>query len=205
MAEILTAEDMDLAVHILTESFMKYPVPGGMIKDEERRRKILKLIWEHELARVLPISYSFFDDEKIAFGVLCPLGKFIGLPVNISPEFVQKAREIPVHQDEARHLMGVDAEGGKIRRSFNLPPDTIYLYSVGVLPGHQGKGTGTAIIKRMLAKVDELKKDAYLETHTEQNARYYARFGFETIKQTVNEELGITEWYMIRKPGGGKA
>jgi len=204
MSNILSADEKALAVHILTESFMNYPVPGGFISDEAQRRIILPIIWEHELDRILPISEVFFDDNKLAFGILCPLGEFIRLPENLSPEYMEKLKSTNPKPEEEELTRSVDLEYAKIRASFNLPPDTYYLYAVGVLPGHQGKGIGSSILKKMLALCDEEGKDAYLETHNEANVRLYERFGCETIKKITNEKTGFTDWYMIRKANSSK-
>ena len=56
-----------------------------------------------------------------------------------------------------------------------------YLPAMGVDPLHQGKGYGSALIKRGLERCDQNHDAAYLESTNPMNIPLYQRFGFEII------------------------
>lgn len=65
-----------------------------------------------------------------------------------------------------------------------------YVIAQGVVPAHQGRGVGAAVMERTLEIVDQDDGACFAETFTLRNARYYERFGFRI---TAEAEL----------PGGG--
>ncbi len=54
-----------------------------------------------------------------------------------------------------------------------------YLFAVGVVPEATGQGRGTALLEPVLERCDSERLPAYLEASSEDNARLYARLGFE--------------------------
>ena len=73
-----------------------------------------------------------------------------------------------------------------------------HLGPIGVLPGYQGKGIGTKLMRRFCQEVDACLAPAYLETDVVQLVPYYARFGFELVAES--EILGIKNSFMWRSP-----
>ena len=56
-----------------------------------------------------------------------------------------------------------------------------YLPMIGADPAHTGLGLGAALMKHALAKVDEQKMPAYLESSNPRNISLYERHGFEVL------------------------
>lgn len=56
-----------------------------------------------------------------------------------------------------------------------------YLFTIGVVPGAQGKGLGGALLRAGLEQVDRASMPAYLESSKEQNIPLYQRHGFEIL------------------------
>src|SRR5262245_895611 len=56
-----------------------------------------------------------------------------------------------------------------------------YLPMIGVEPGKQGNGYGTALLKRGLGRCDDEDKLAYLESSSPKNIPLYERHGFESV------------------------
>jgi GNAT superfamily N-acetyltransferase len=54
-----------------------------------------------------------------------------------------------------------------------------YLFAVGVVPEATGRGRGTTLLEPVLERCDAEHLPAYLEASSEDNARLYARLGFE--------------------------
>jgi len=58
-----------------------------------------------------------------------------------------------------------------------------HLAFIGVDPAHQGKGIGAALLRHTLARVDEQRLHAYLESSNPANVPLYRRHGFEVIRE----------------------
>jgi GNAT superfamily N-acetyltransferase len=68
-----------------------------------------------------------------------------------------------------------------------------YLFAVGVVPGATGAGRGRALLEPVLQRCDDERLPAYLEASSEDNARLYARLGFER-----REELEVLPGVHVR-------
>ncbi len=73
-----------------------------------------------------------------------------------------------------------------------------HLGPIGVLPGYQGKGIGTKLLRRFCQEVDTCLAPAYLETDALQLVPYYERFGFELVAES--EIFGVKSSFMWRAP-----
>jgi GNAT superfamily N-acetyltransferase len=74
-----------------------------------------------------------------------------------------------------------------------------YLFALGVVPEATGQGRGTALLAPVLARCDAERLPAYLEASTEDNARVYARLGFER-RDEVEILDGVRVRPMLREP-----
>ena len=74
-----------------------------------------------------------------------------------------------------------------------------YLEVLGTDPVHQGRGLGAAIMNHALARADDERVGAYLESSKDLNVPYYRRFGFEVVNEVVVKG-GPTIWPMWREP-----
>ncbi len=80
-----------------------------------------------------------------------------------------------------------------------------YLWAVGVLPESRRRGTGSALVTAVLARVDALGVPCYLETDTEHCVAWYRRYGFDVVGETKLPGIDIHVWAMVRParaPGG---
>jgi GNAT superfamily N-acetyltransferase len=74
-----------------------------------------------------------------------------------------------------------------------------FLAVMGVDPIHQGKGIGSALIERGLARCDGDHLPAYLEASCPRNVPFYKRHGFELLG-TVQMPGCPSVFPMLRKP-----
>jgi ribosomal protein S18 acetylase RimI-like enzyme len=58
-----------------------------------------------------------------------------------------------------------------------------HLAFIGVDPAHHGKGIGSGLLGKMLARIDEQQVHAYLESSNPANVPLYLRHGFEVIRE----------------------
>lgn len=73
-----------------------------------------------------------------------------------------------------------------------------HLVFLGVAQAAQGRGVGSAILKRTLADVDAQGLPAYLETTTARNVALYERHGFAVTHEFDLPNLHF--WTMLRAP-----
>jgi GNAT superfamily N-acetyltransferase len=83
----------------------------------------------------------------------------------------------------------------------HLDPDEphMHLGPIGVTPGMQGKGVGSALMRHYIEHLDREKAAGYLETDRVENVEFYKRFGF--IVQRAEQLIGAPVWYMWRPSG----
>jgi ribosomal protein S18 acetylase RimI-like enzyme len=58
-----------------------------------------------------------------------------------------------------------------------------HLAFIGVDPTRRGKGTGAALLRYALARIDDLHEHCYLESSNPANISLYERHGFELIRE----------------------
>jgi GNAT superfamily N-acetyltransferase len=74
-----------------------------------------------------------------------------------------------------------------------------HLPLIGVDPGHQGRGIGSALLRHVLKACDDQKALAYLEATSPRNVPLYERHGFEALGSIqVADSPQIVP--MLRKP-----
>jgi len=74
-----------------------------------------------------------------------------------------------------------------------------YLPMIGVDPGKQGNGYGSALLKHALARCDDEGKLAYLEASSPKSIPLYQRHGFELVG-TIQVGSSPPMFPMLRKP-----
>ncbi len=75
-----------------------------------------------------------------------------------------------------------------------------YLHALGVRPGLQRRGIGSALIRHVTARCDREGAPAYLENSNARNLPFYRRCGFEVIGQWQPPEGQPTIWFMTWLP-----
>jgi len=84
----------------------------------------------------------------------------------------------------------------------DVPKRHWYLMVLGVEPGRQGQGVGSALIEPGLARADRDRLPCYLETAKEINVTFYKRHGFEVLQEVPIGGDGPPMWTMLREPIG---
>ncbi|HEX6176406.1 MAG TPA: GNAT family N-acetyltransferase [Candidatus Binatia bacterium] len=72
----------------------------------------------------------------------------------------------------------------------------VHLGPIGVAPGKQRQGIGSALMNSYIAALEQERSLGYLETDRLDNVEFYKKFGFVvTHEETV---IGTPTWYMSR-------
>ncbi|RFN43788.1 hypothetical protein FIE12Z_11954 [Fusarium flagelliforme] len=80
--------------------------------------------------------------------------------------------------------------------------DHYYLVYIGTKPNAQGRGYAGKLIRDMVAKADAEQRPMYLESSTQRNNGFYAKFGFEVKRDVVfkGSPEPIKMWIMGNEP-----
>ncbi|MEU5515852.1 GNAT family N-acetyltransferase [Streptomyces griseoaurantiacus] len=199
--------DRELVVRVLDEAFQGDPVSGWVFPGEEHRRAT-----HHRLmAAFADTVLAEGRIDLVEDGTACALW----LPVPAAPVAESAAPAAPAGAadaagDEAETLrQEVDPENGRIELIARLmaeahPADRAheYLWMIGVVPGHQGRGLGTALIRPVLERCDREGLPAYLEASSPRSVPLYERLGFAALDRTLDLPDGPRMWPMWREPRG---
>ena len=116
----------------------------------------------------------------------------------------------PISEDEmgeigsaiaATYAEFTESIGGLVSKMEELHPREphYHLPFIGVRPGSQGRGIGSALLRPMLERCDAEGMPAYLEATSEQNRDLYLRHGFRVIAP-LSLDPGPTMYRMWREP-----
>ncbi|GGY46719.1 GNAT family N-acetyltransferase [Streptomyces djakartensis] len=192
-------EDRDLVVRLLDEAFRDDPVSAWVFPGAKDRRA-------HH-----PGLMAAFTDIVLAAGRIdvtedasaCAL--WMSIPADDHGGDAQD--EGPSQVREA-----VDPDNERIEQIGRLtaaihPSGRAheYLWMIGVAPGRQGEGLGTALIESVLDRCDREGTPAYLEASSARSRRLYERLGFEQSGPVLTlPEGGPAMWPMWREPRARK-
>ncbi len=64
---------------------------------------------------------------------------------------------------------------------------------------HQGKGVGTALLKKAIEEMEAKGFKVGLDTMEPSNVPYYEKLGFKLIDDQIDENTGAHSWYMLHE------
>ena len=193
----LESSRRDAAAQVYARAFFDYPSITATWPDPVRRRRYLA--WYLGCAIQFGLLYGEVDTtpELAGLAIWLPPGRtdittrrairagFLLTPVRIGlVQFFRskKLEDVP---------MAAHAEIMQQRPH-------LYLWGLAVDPQHQGQGTGTALLRTGLQRVDAQGMPCYLETHAEKNLAFYQKQGFEVVRSVKVPESELRFWCMLR-------
>lgn len=190
--------DRGLVVRLLDEAFQDDPVSGWVFPGEDRRRTT-----HHRLM-------AAFTDIVLAEGRIDLVEDGTGCALWLSVPAAEPADAADAAGDEAVRLREqADPDNERVELIARLMAEVhpagrahAYLWMVGVTPGHQGRGLGTALIRRALDRCDREGLPAYLEASSLRSIGLYERLGFAATDRTLDLPDGPRMWPMWREPRG---
>ncbi|MBD0843410.1 GNAT family N-acetyltransferase [Streptomyces sp. TRM68416] len=186
------AEDRELVVRLLDEAFQDDPVSGWVFPGAAYRRAT-----HHRLM-------AAFADIVLAEGWidLAEDGSACALWLSVPAGGHDADDDGP-----AQLRAAVDPENERVELIGRLTADIhpsdrahAYLWMIGVDPGRQGEGLGTALITSVLDRCDREGLPAYLEASSARSRGLYERLGFELLDSPLDLPDGPQMWPMWREP-----
>ncbi|CAM5401602.1 GNAT family N-acetyltransferase [Streptomyces pilosus] len=193
-------DDRELIVRLLDEAFQDDPVSGWVFPEREYRRTT-----HHRL--MAAFTDVVLADGRVDItedGSACAL--WMSVPAEEDPGDAG-AEDGPEEDGFAQTREEVDPDNERVELIGRLTADIHpsgraheYLWMIGVLPGRQGEGLGTALIGSVLERCDREGRAAYLEASNERSRLLYERLGFEAAGEPLALPEGPLMWPMWREP-----
>ena len=197
MIRDVTRAERSTAGAVITEALMTDPGWNAVVPKEGERRAALRTLMNVAFRyRASEVRIAVVGGEVAGVAVWVPPGRY-PLP------FAARLRATPQMLGLALRIGGrirdIAGFGSSIDAVFPTEP-VRYLQALGVGPGHQGRGIGTALLGDGLAKADAAHEAVYLETSLERNVRLYGRQGFTVVSGSPGplSDGGPVIWRMRR-------
>ncbi|MFF9278726.1 GNAT family N-acetyltransferase [Streptomyces griseosporeus] len=186
--------DRELVVRLLDDAFQDDPVSSWLFPEADYRR------------RTHPRLMAVFTDMVLAEGRVdltedgsaCALWLSVPAGEHTDDDGPALLREAVDPVNERVELIGRLTAG--IHPAHRAHE---YLWMIGVAPGRQGEGLGSALLAHVLDRCDRDRVPAYLEASSARSRALYTRLGFTTLTERVLDLPGGPRmWPMWREPRG---
>ena len=189
-----TAADVPALADMLVRAFDDDPVSNFMFAGRRRRHLGLHSFFTSQLRhQYMPHGHVYTTEDLSGAALWGPPGRKRHAVLELlqllpTAPFLMSTRTI-----DALKLMF------KVEGLHPTEPHW-YLFTLGAAPERQGHGVGSALLRSMLAHIDQRAEPAYLESSKERNVPLYSRFGFEVIDEIPSKSGSPTIWRMWRDP-----
>ncbi|MER5837666.1 GNAT family N-acetyltransferase [Streptomyces sp. NPDC002130] len=195
------AGDRELIVRLLDEAFQDDPVSGWVFPGvEDRRAKHPGL-----MAAFTDIVLAAGRIDMTEDGSACAL--WLSMPADGGHDDPDGHDGAAEDEGPAQVREAVDPDNERIEMIGRLtaaihPTGRAheYLWMIGVAPGRQGEGLGTALIESVLDRCDREALPAYLEASSARSRKLYERLGFAPVGPVLDLPDGPAMWPMWREP-----
>ncbi len=155
----------------------------------------------HDYLRAMPLATREFAGGSFEHHTAYVSDDFCGVALWLPPGVHPNGEALEnVFRDTARpeHLDDLLATFEKMEQSHPDEPHW-YLPMIGVEPNAQGRGLGGALMRHGVARCDNERALAYLESSNPRNITLYERHGFE-VMGTIQVGAGPVVTPMLRRP-----
>ncbi|MDQ0716144.1 GNAT superfamily N-acetyltransferase [Streptomyces luteogriseus] len=193
--------DRELIVRLLDDAFQDDPVSGWVFPGaEDRRAKHPGL-----MAAFTDIVLAAGRIDVMEDGSACAL--WLSVPADEGHDDHGDREGDAEDEGPAQVREAVDPDNERIEAIGRLTAAVHptgraheYLWMIGVAPGRQGEGLGTALIEAVLDRCDREGLPAYLEASSARSRKLYERLGFEPAGKVLDLPDGPAMWPMWREP-----
>jgi ribosomal protein S18 acetylase RimI-like enzyme len=181
----------------LSRAFFDDPLFAWALPDEDRRQRLLPEFFALFTRAFLRHDQSYTTrGDVVAAALWAPPG---AVPVS-GEDAEELGRRIErLAGPDAPRFLGVN----KLFDDHHPHGSYWYLQFMGVAPGWQGQGIGSALMAPALERCDREGVRAYLDATSERNKRLYERHGFEA-EAAFAPPGGPPLWPMWRQPASNR-
>jgi GNAT superfamily N-acetyltransferase len=186
-------DDKELVGAVIAAAFFDDPTTAWLYPDPQRRRQLLQPIFSLYASAYLPHGETYATGDGTGIAMWLPPGAEL-----LAPE---------EEQAFGQAMQDLAAEGAdrlvQLEETFaeHHPTEPLwYLQFLTTVPAFQGRGIGSAFLRRMLERADRDSIPAYHEATTPRNRALYERHGYVTIGEFTLPDRGPTLWQMWREP-----
>lgn len=173
---IARPQDDDAVVGTLSAAFFHDPVFQWVYPDPARRAAAIAPAFALFTAAIGRHKSSLVADDGAGAALWVPPGEHV-VDDEDAEVFGEKLVSLsPPDADRLQTVMGMFEAAHPEEPAW-------YLNFVGVVPGRQGQGIGSALMRRALHRADADCMPAYLEATSEHNRRLYERHGFAVLRE----------------------
>ena len=182
MAEALKKEKV---LSILQDSFDSNPSVNFVVKQDTKRSRRLRLLMEYSYFYCTYFGKIYLSEEQNCCALI------------IEPH--QKRTTVRTLLWDLKLALGCIGIGNikhvlkreSVIKQHHPKEPFIHFWYLGVEPAEQGKGLGSAMIKKVLVDAVSQNKTVYLETSNPKNFPLYEKMGFEMLADLGNSGYGL--------------
>ena len=201
----IRADQVPLAARVLANAFANAPRYTFLLPNDAQRHATLPWLWGAVIrasllsGAVVHVAHEEPGSPPLGVAVWSPPGRHKHSALTLVRSGLWAA---PFRLGIAAYWRRRSL--GPLLAALGPPEPHWYLNVIGVDPTQQRTGAGTALLRRMLPRIDGDGLAAFLDTSEPNNLGYYERFGFQV---TVELKLpnGIPLWGLTRQPRTGQA
>jgi|HubBroStandDraft_1064217.scaffolds.fasta_scaffold304073_2 ribosomal protein S18 acetylase RimI-like enzyme len=188
-------EDADAVVSVLARAFDTDPAIGYFLRQDGKRAQAYRQFFHAFFWHMcFPHGEVWMEGEGLGAALWTPPGAFqVGftLVMRMAPPIISAAG-FP-------RVLGTALAMGRVQAIHPKEPH-FYLFALGVDPAHQGRGIGSAMLRKVLERCEADGVGAYLEASTTESAKLYARHGFAGADEFRMAKDAPPIWPMWRSP-----
>ena len=157
-----------------------------MFPDDDFRKKILPLYFNYRIKFGILFGEVYATTSNIeGLAVWYKRNDFI---MSNWKNFRAGGMKLLFHVDNEalKRMFTIGHFSNQLRDEYTTS-DYWYLAPIGIDPIHQGKGFASKLIRPMLVRFDSEQLPCLLETQSANNVSLYKRYGFEIVKETIDD------------------
>jgi ribosomal protein S18 acetylase RimI-like enzyme len=196
----LRRAELRAATRVLVDALAEDPAWTHVLPDRRHRRRTLRSL----------VGVALADSgrhARVAVAGRRVVGAAVwqrpgGYPMTATRQARALPRMVPLLATAPRSAARIRRLGEALDAVFPREP-VRYLQILGVAPDAQGRGVGSALLRRGLESADVAGEVVYLETGKEANLALYQRYGFTLVAPGGPAyDDGPVMWRMRRAPAG---
>ncbi len=185
------ATDTETLVDTLSDSFSSDPVMNWVIPRPELYPDFFRLLVKDIY---LPKGIVHLEDQGRGAALWLPPGEKFEIPPRLA--LLSMMAKLVLRRGPGA-LRRIHQQGALFEKHHPTEPH-YYLQFIGCRARDQGRGVGSALLKKGTRLADEAGLPAYLESSNTLNVPLYQRHGFEVIHEEDVAGGGPRVWFMLR-------